>query len=108
MFMPKAVCKVRKARTLKKASVSSDNLVNYWKEAVASTPWKFFQLYPSQLVAELNAGNSSICIIDNREATDIPGGAGYRNLHGGMADWNNPIVTGTDPEIWTTFNLTSQ
>lgn len=78
--MPKAVRKVRKARILKKASVSSDNLVNFWKEAVASTPWKFFQLYPSQLVAELNACNSSICIIYNREATDIPGG-GYLTAH---------------------------
>jgi rhodanese-related sulfurtransferase len=162
-------------KTVKKASAYTNNLVNYWKEAVSSTPWQGFQLSPSQLVAGLNKGNSSIYIIDVRQATDIAGRAGYLtahiptainipfqnmtaavakdsipknktiitvcysgqsaamtttvlrllgynsyNLHGGMAAWNNatrpstaspiatdenyPIVTGTQPGVWTSFN----
>jgi rhodanese-related sulfurtransferase len=68
-------------KTVEKASANMDNLVNYWKEAVASTPWGGFKLSPSQLVAELNAGNSSIYIIDVRQATDIAGRAGYLTAH---------------------------
>jgi rhodanese-related sulfurtransferase len=66
---------------MEKASVHTGNLVNYWKEAVASTPWKGFQLSPSQLVAELNAGNNSIYIIDVRQTTDIASRAAYVTGH---------------------------
>ena len=59
-------------------TTNTSNLVNYWAQAYASTPWTYFQLSRSQLVPLLNAGNSSIYIIDVRQAS---GTAGYSSGH---------------------------
>jgi rhodanese-related sulfurtransferase len=59
-------------------TTNTSNLVNYWAQAYSATPWTYFQLSRSQLVPLLNAGNTSIYIIDVRQAS---GTAGYSSGH---------------------------
>jgi rhodanese-related sulfurtransferase len=147
------------AQTVTITTANTNDLVNYWSEAAANTPWTNFQLSRSQLVALLNSGNSSIYLIDVRAPSATPGypngyaqghipsaikiiivycytgqtGAqtmtvlrflGYTafNLSSGAAGWSNatrnsagnpiavgqnyPLVNGTEPGVWTTFNPT--
>jgi rhodanese-related sulfurtransferase len=64
--------------TVTSTTTNLGNLVNYWARAYASPKWVYFQLSRTQLVPLLNAGNSSIYIIDVRQAT---GNAGYATGH---------------------------
>ena len=59
-------------------TTNTSNLVNYWAQAYSATPWTYFQLSRSQLVPLLNAGNTSIYIIDVRQTS---GTAGYSSGH---------------------------
>jgi rhodanese-related sulfurtransferase len=66
------------ATTITSTTTNLSNLENYWAEAYASPTWGYFQLSRTQLVPLLNAGNSSIYIIDVRQAN---GTAGYLTGH---------------------------
>jgi rhodanese-related sulfurtransferase len=64
--------------TVTSTKTNLSNLVNYWTDAYASPTWQYFQLSRTQLVPLLNAGNSSIYIIDVRQ---FNGTAGYVTGH---------------------------
>ena len=64
--------------TTTSTTTNLSNLVNYWIQAYSAPTWGDYQLSRTQLVPLLNAGNSSIYIIDVRQ---VNGTAGYVTGH---------------------------